>query len=418
MTTQKIVAYQSRSLLTNLTYKQVNTFLFIVFIWNTVFLPADNFNLKIISLLLLLAANFPIFFQATTKTEKVILFFGAILTSVTILWSIFLTKNLSNVNLGYPGYILLLYFIIKKYDINFYKIFMRILRILACFIVFMFLLDISHILDMNKNMLLMWFQTSGNAMIGKGEHLPIKYMIFFKTSPLFFIVLLEDLKRKKYIFAAISSIAIVLSGTRANLLCLICSLVVFFCFLCPNKRIRLISRVTCIGLGVLLFIDRRFIEYLIDMFQRKASSDAVRKGHLQGLFAFWRNNPLSFMIGSGYSSEFYSYGLGSMTSNIELSYWNLLRQVGLVLFIPMMIMYVYPLFKLLRKKQNYTVVFGYLVYLVIAYTNPFLYSSTGITLLLFMYYVAYKAKKERRYERNYTCGWVGNAVVPAHESNK
>lgn len=371
-----------------------------VFILNVIVLPADNFNLKIVSLLLLLIVSIHDIIVAEKTDDKIISFFGAILTSLSIVSSILLTGSFDNIMLGYSGYILLLYFPIKKYRINFEKLFYGVLKWFSIFIVVMMLLDIIHLVDMYNNPILMWFNQTDNAMIGKGSHLSIGYQMFFKTSTLFFVALCHSLKRREFISVILYSLTIIVSGTRANILMLAFTVILYFCFLYQNRRVRLVFRIVCFALAIAILVDGRLVESIMDMFARKASSDEVRDGHLKGIFEFWKEAPIKFLIGSGYSSEFYSYGIKNMTANVELSYWNLLRQVGLFLFIPMMVMYLYPAFKLLKIKRHQEIVLAYVVYLVIAYTNPFLYSSTGMTLLLYMYILYFTSKKEICREKN------------------
>lgn len=371
----------------------INKFLIILFIFISVFLPADNFNIKILSLLLLLIFNIKKCFFGYNASENIISFFGFILTSLTIIWSIILTKDLSNIKLGYMGYILLLYPIVKNEKVNFYNILIKTLDFLAIFIVLMWLFDISKILPMYDNLLLMWFNNSGNAMIGKGSHVVIGVQYFFKTTPLLFLSLMERLKHKRYVLSIIISIAIILSGTRANILCLFFATVFYYTFLFPKRRIRSFAILICVLFLIYVILDGTVVSYVISMFEKKVSSDQVRSGHLKGILEVFKGEPAKLFFGSGFSSVFYSYGINSLTQNIELSYWNLLRQVGLFLFIPMMFMFLYPVFKLIRKKTNYALVLGYVLYLIIAYTNPLLYSSTGMLYVLFMYYKSFQTNK-------------------------
>lgn len=397
--------------------KTLNNCLFIVFVVNTVFLPADNFNLKIISLLLLLLFNAPSFFNCKSGDEKVVLIFGFALTTINILWSIVLTGNLQNIRLGYPGYILLLYIIVKKQKINFQKIFIETLKYLAYFIVLMALLDLTHIVDMFSNPILLWFSSGSNAMVGKGSHLPIYYMLFFKTTPLLFIALLHYFKRNEYLNGLVVLCAIILSGTRANIIMLLFLIILFFCFLHSNKQVRYISFGIILIVGLFIVLDGRVIEFFIDMFVRKASSDSTRTGHIEGILEGWKNDSLSFFIGSGFSSEFYSYGTNEFTANIELSYWNLLRQVGLFLFIPTMVMFFYPFIKLYKRKEMWVMLIAYGAYLIIAYTNPFLYSSTGMVLLVYMYCLIFH-KGVSKNERNYFSGRKRNKTLSIDKSHE
>lgn len=383
------IAYKKLSL----SVEMINKVFLCVFLFNVVFIPNDSFHLKIISLLFLLIFNIPTLLHIKSFDEKVVVGLGLVLTSFAILWSIILTGEIiTNIRMGYPGYILLLYPAIKKYSINFKRYLFFILKLLAYVVVVCALLDFTRILDMYSNPLLMWFSESENAMVGKGSELPIYYMIFIKTSPMFFFCLLDCLRRKQYLNSLVITAAIVLSGTRANLLMMVICLGVYFCFLHKSRKVRRFCLCAAVVAAVVLILDGRVVNFVIDMFTRKASSDDVRDGHLKGIFEVWKNSPLKFIIGSGFSTEFYSYGVEKMTANIELSYWNLLRQLGFFPFCFFVAMYLYPLFRLIKKRE-YTQSFAYLVYLAIAYTNPFLYSSTGVTVLLYVYLICFQKKQ-------------------------
>ncbi|HIV63658.1 MAG TPA: oligosaccharide repeat unit polymerase, partial [Firmicutes bacterium] len=366
------------------------------YLFNVVFLPNDNFNLKIISLILLYVINITCFLSLNGADEKLIFYCGFVLTCITIFCSIVNTGVvLNNIKMGYPGYILLLYLIIKKRKLSFKKYFCFILSLMAVFVCLMGLLDIIQIIDLNDNPILLWLVETENAMVGKGSHLPIYYMIFLKTSPLLFILLFYSLRDKHYWLSILAIIALVLSGTRANIFILLIALSIYFIFV--QKRLYKKILAVFILLLVFLFMALNNFDLIIDIFVRKSSSDDVRSGHLQGILEVWNQDPLSLIVGSGYSAEFYSYGRNALVSNIELSYWNLLRQVGLICFIPMLYMYIYPLYRLILR-HKYTETLPYLCYLIIAYTNPFLYSSTGITLLVFEYIEAFNANRIKQYK--------------------
>lgn len=66
------------------------------------------------------------------------------------------------------------------------------------------------------------------------------------------------------------------------------------------------------------------------------------------------------------------------------------------MFIILMAMYLYPLARLLKYKKKYlSEIFAYAGFLIIAYTNPFLYSTTGMIILLYMYYLFDSELQER-----------------------
>ena len=75
---------------------------------------------------------------------------------------------------------------------------------------------------------------------------------------------------------------------------------------------------------------------------------------------------------------------------VEVSYWNLLRQVGLVPFLAFMTMYIYPVVKLIKENRHWAYAAAFIGYLAICYNDPLLYSTTGNTVLLFMYCLCFK----------------------------
>ena len=218
-------------------FKMLNTALMILFTLNTVFLPVDNFELKILSLLALLVVNANVILLPKTQDERIVFVFGFLLTTMNILFSVLWTKELvSNIRIGYCGYILLLYSIIKKYKIDFARIITVVLFLLADFMLLMAFLDLSGILAFENNPILMWLYQTGNAMVGKGAHLPIYYAIFMKTSPMLLLVIPYCIKSKKWIHTVICTAALVISGTRADIF--MAMLVLLLCILlCLRGRL-------------------------------------------------------------------------------------------------------------------------------------------------------------------------------------
>ena len=131
----------------------------------------------------------------------------------------------------------------------------------------------------------------------------------------------------------------------------------------------------------------------------KESGDLVRSETLLSIVSEWKRDALSFVIGQGYTKTFYNVGRMAWTYNVELSYWNLLRQVGLFCFIFIIYCYTKPIISMLRHKGNYPIILSYAAYLIGCYVNPLLYSSTGVTAMLFAYCYAYinvpRLKNER-----------------------
>ncbi len=374
-----------------LNLRNISYVLLLVFTVNAVFLPNDTFEMKILSFFGLLICNIGVIFAIKTKEEKIVFWLGFVLTSVNIVLSTIYTGDaISNIRVGYCGYILLLYLVVKKYNFDFEGLFTKVLVIMAYFMVIMALIDVAELVPMYDNRILMWLHSSSNAMVGKGDHLATGYIIFMKTSPALLLTLPYLLNKKKIFSFAVVSAALMLSGTRANILVAIVVIAFSVVFCQKNRTNRYLSLIIVAAVAVIVLLEGTAWEAIVEMFTRKASGDETRSGHLQSIFAIWRDNPLKFIIGSGYTSTFYSLGTHSYLWNIELSYWNLLRQIGLIPFIFVMAMFVYPIICLFRNKNNGALIMGYIGYLVIAYTNPLLYSSTGLAVLLYMYCLSHR----------------------------
>jgi len=369
--------------------RNINIFLCWIFIINAFFLPHDTlFELKKISLILLLVMNLSCIFSCSSNRNKLIFMFGFGLTSFSILYSIVLTGEIfGNISSGYVGYILLLEPILLYYKIDFEKIFICTMKIMAYFIVIMGLLHLFGILNVYKNPVLLWLNYTENAKINPVSQTFIGFAIFLLASPVLLVVLPHFIQKKKWVDVMVVLVAILFSGTRANVLSGIAVLVISIIFIKKDANQKVLVGILLLSFMVLVLSEGSILSYFISWFERKASSDNIRSLTLKSIFLYWEQHPFSLITGTGFASEFYDIGRKEWTSNAELSYWILLRRMGIPIFIFFMVMFFYPFLKTFKLKLSNLYWIGYVFYLLIAYTNPLLYGSTGMTVLLFMYYV-------------------------------
>jgi len=372
--------------------KKINEILLTLYMLSAAYTPSDTFYVKKISLLLLLVLNFDCFLRIKGKDEKIVFFFGFALTSFNILWSIIVSGAVyQNISVGYPGYILLLYFVIKDYRIDFKRIFLTVVFCMAVFTVIVGLLSVTGIRSVYDSDFVMWFHRSSNAMIGEGGHLVLGFMVFMKTSPMFLLASAYSFKEGKFFEAFIFQVALIFSGTRANIFVSLIFLWLTIIFCTKNMRTKYCVFLLTAAAVVLIWIKLDITSTIQNMFELKAASDSVRSDTLGSIISAWKDDFLAFFIGQGFAGTFYDFGRRVWTFETELSYWNLLRQLGIFLFVPTIGMYLYPIYKLFKEKEWFYI-FAYVGFLVISYTNPFLYSSTGITILLYVYLVVYESE--------------------------
>lgn len=387
--------------ITNAKNVRVSDVLTLIFVFACVLLPADMYNIKIGSILFMFIVSLvDKSFSRFDECDNRIVCYGFVLPMYYLLVSLRFSDSgvVEIVKAVYPGFMLIICFFTRKRQQSFKKWLLAALKIEAVLIVFMVITDMLHVWDIETSPLF-WFHNSGNAMMGKGSQFFTYYMVFFKTSPLLFVLLFDSLKNSRAVWTILSFAAIIFSGTRANVfMCVVC-LLLYAIFFQSDKNKRYTSLIICLAIAFIGF--KPISSYVVKVFTNKASSDAIRSGHIQGLLNLWAQDPKALLLGSGFCSSFYSLGRNDYVSTIEQAYWDLIFKVGVVGFIPFLCMLIAPL-KNLIKKGAYEVLIPYLAFLVITYTNPFLYSSTGYLLLIFVYGCAFE--KSPSVYGNVKCG--------------
>ena len=201
------MVYISRSPLADTIYADrvrdaLTAFLVFVFIFNVVFLPADNFGLKKLSFLLVLALNADKLMTLNTPGEKFAGIFGFGLTTYCICKSVLLNGDITgNISYGFAGYILLLFIIIEKSNIPFVQITMGMMAVMATIIAVSGILDVLGIFSVYSNTLLIWMYYNSNALVGSNPALPIGITIFLFASPLLLIAIPWFISKHRWILA-------------------------------------------------------------------------------------------------------------------------------------------------------------------------------------------------------------------------
>lgn len=368
--------------------KPLCVFLLLINILNTVFLPYDTFHLKAASLTMLLLVGVRCWFVA--EAERTILVYSLAVTSLTIVLSILQTGDIAgNIKGGYMGMILLLLPIIKYYRINFEKMLMNTIILMSYCLIVLALLDYLDILRISKNPLLLWYFNTGNGKFAHYDSSVTSYRLYLKTSPMICLAMPYCLKKKRFISFVGVFVAMFISGTRANQ---IVGLLSVGCSLALIRDKSVTKTIRCLIMLVIMSVflaEGSLIEYFKEYFTDKAWSDDVREATKSVILQGWKENPLNFFIGTGYTSAIFDPTRKEMMPIVENSYWNLLRQIGLLPFIMMMGMYLYPIVKLVLEKREWAYASVYVGYLAICYNDPLLYSTTGMMVLLYMYYLCF-----------------------------
>lgn len=367
--------------------KTINTILLFILVLICMVFPNDFMGLKKISFIILLVFNIGIILLEI-QNKTIYMFIGIIFPLALFIVSFIIRRELSGILGGvYCCTMILLVPIISNYDINYKKILMICSFAIATWTLIMLIGDMAGLFNVNANTSMREFIYNNNiGIMGKSSSYSFYYKIFIKTSPLVVFLLAYSLIEKRFFLCILSILALLATGTRANIgFSAICFLM-YFCFNKNSfKRNQMIARVVTIAfvVGILILNFDDLYNMLYDVFITSSNnSDSVRLGHIQGLIESYKNNPFAIVMGFGVGSSYYSYSYFDYVTTMEWAYLDLLRQVGLIFFIPFMIFILYP-FRVKNIHPLYKT--AYAAYLLIAFTNPLLFSSTAFLTYVFMY---------------------------------
>lgn len=217
------------------------------------------------------------------------------------------------------------------------------------------------------------------------------HSMFYKTSPLVIFSLgyysYCFKKEKSFKFFALSTLCLLgllATGTRASMLagCILYSLMLF-----PIAKI-LFGKF----IKPLLFSAVFIISIVLTLNLLSETKEASNKVKFSNVESYLRelSNPKTLVFGNGVGSYFYSDGRREMVTHTELVYFDLLRGYGLFLTMFLLLIFIIPIVLMLEKKYDHGFLISYILYLLVAGTNPLLISSTGMIVLISAYLFSLK----------------------------
>ncbi len=181
----------------------------------------------------------------------------------------------------------------------------------------------------------------------------------------------------------ILTFAFLVSGTRATML-----LPFFVAGLVGYRSIARMRRWKYAFYPALVLFGLAFVLMVVVLASEKTeASNIIKYGHLISFQHLFEHHPLYLLVGQGIGTSFYTIGFHKMTVTTEWTYLELLRQYGLFALLVLFAI-LYP-FKSMWQHRRDSYCFGlmgtYFAYLLVAGTNPLLFSSTGMILVLCAY---------------------------------
>ncbi|MEW5894429.1 MAG: hypothetical protein AB1650_01540, partial [Candidatus Omnitrophota bacterium] len=226
----------------------------------------------------------------------------------------------------------------------------------------------------------------GGARLYGGNIFPRIAAVYFYTSEMMVLPLgyftvktffSNEGKKLQYgLLLMITIFAMFISTTRNNILAAI--LLPFMVAFWYSKRKKIIF-----GLLIVLFLYSIFnLDLIISTFFDSSSPSNAWKMQFVKDYANLLNDDRVFLFGQGMGSFFKTKNRGYV-SVTELTYFEFIRQFGVLLFIPMLVLLFYPLTKLFsrRYERSHYLFIAYLFILGMTFFNPLLMSSSGMLLL-------------------------------------
>jgi hypothetical protein len=211
--------------------------------------------------------------------------------------------------------------------------------------------------------------------IGTAQFLFLPYCMFLSS-------LLRTRRILDLLALLLIAFVIVLSTSRGLILgCLLATGYIFLTRLRPSGQV--------IGFCVGAFAAIVAFDYLLSrtaIFSATEYSNAVKIGHIVSFFEYM--TPWRMLFGEGLAAFYFSSGFNLSTPQTEITLLDMVRYLGAPLTV---VLYMALLFPSLRAEsyggEKSTSVFIFVVYLAISLSNPVLFNSYGLLIVIWYWSV-------------------------------
>ena len=390
-----------------------------IFLFLSVFDPIESFvKYKIILLIIavLITAISLLIFNPNIDIEDfsytiLFIFIPIITVCIYYLFNLNFPKNALLYLKSYFIIILIISTLYFKQDL--FPIIAKILSLLSITIILIYLTVILY--PQSYSEIRQWLEFHGLANLDNRiyqDYLKI-LSIGFVTAPMILFVIpyyYYKLVRSKKIINRIfffliifaNCLALIMTGIRTSMLSVF--ILIFMLFLVDGKnRIFKLLFILAITSSLYLFFYDYLNNLILSFFNPKEESNAIKIASLYDYIIIF-SDPYYVLFGQGLGAETYWPSRSELTpyysSITELTYFEIFRWYGLFIGFLIIILLSYPLIKVFNDnnlRQHVYIKYiscGYLIYLISCFTNPNLFNSMGITILV-VYYTSIKLLQKK-----------------------
>lgn len=203
-------------------------------------------------------------------------------------------------------------------------------------------------------------------------------------------------KNKRNVFnvitAVLLSIMFLISGTRSSVMFSVLLIATILFLYCRNRRYMRYIIYPAAFMFLVVFV----VVIIALLMETDEFSNMVKYAHMESYGDLFEANPLYMLFGQGPATDFYTDGFNTFAYKTEWTYIELIRNYGLL---SLLIGFVFltPIFifsKYIAKDETAIVfIISYIIYFIIAGTNPLLFSSTGMMVVITMFSYSEYIKK-------------------------
>jgi hypothetical protein len=225
----------------------------------------------------------------------------------------------------------------------------------------------------------------GNKNFLSGAILP---NVYFQGTLSVIICGCLSLRKNNYLTFFIILLGLILAPSRFGFMVLI--LWALFLFL-RKSWVRLFYLPVIFMVVFVILKNLAFGQELFSAFTGESDAIEVRNGHFISIYTIFKDNPLSFLFGQGPGSIFFTKGTYSLVDNIEISQLEFIRKYGIFSLISFCLFYFMPL--LGRFRSDIYLKGAIVIYFVVSFSNPVLFSIFSMLFLAFVYVKVFDNKK-------------------------
>ncbi len=372
--------------------RSINYILLSGFIITCALMPFKSFGLKQLFWGLLVFLNAGIIIESFIK-YKYILIFGLILPAWLFFDSVVAGGSVSDsIRAIYIFSFIWIPPIAMKYRVDLKRVFINVTFIMAILIDLFVVLHATGIIPLQSNFLAMWLHDSGNAQMSYGSVAIFYYVFYLNACPLMLFTLIDALKTEKAIRTTIVLMALMFSGTRANIYLGFLTVISYFVVFKRNdwKKFVMIMIGGVVALYSIVRLAPRFVEKVQIINSVKNSGDSIRDNRTLAAINEILGNAKVFLVGMGANVPFKANGVLNYSS--EMSYIEIWRIFGIFSLVGIVSMLLFILWKNRRNAE----IIAYMAYLAICAVDPFLMTSTGFLMIMYMFYLFMKKEQSTK----------------------